>query len=108
MSRLKTLAEEYRTLATLLAPGGMLFLSTLNRTPRAFLTAKIGAEYLLRWLPIGTHDWRRFVTPAELAAMLRQVGLRVTDIAGLVPDALTGQWRTARDTSVNYIVAAQG
>ena len=60
------------TLAALLAPGGKLFLSTLNRTPQSFLAAKVGAEYLLRWLPVGTHDWRRFITPAELGAMLRR------------------------------------
>ncbi len=96
------------TLAALLAPGGKLFLSTLNRTPRSFLAAKVGAEYLLRWLPVGTHDWRRFVTPAELGAMLRQAGLRVTDIAGLVADPLTGRWSTSRNLSVNYLLAAAG
>lgn len=96
------------TLAALLTPGGKLFLSTLNRTPRSFIAAKIGAEYLLRWLPVGTHDWRKFVTPAELGAMLRQVGLRVSDITGLVADPLTGRWRTSRDLSVNYLIAAEG
>ena len=94
------------TLRDLLAPGGKLFLSTLNRTPRSFLAAKVAAEYLLRWLPVGTHDWRRFVTPAELAATLRDLGFRVTDVAGLAPDPLTGQWRTVRDTGVNYLLAA--
>ncbi|MBN8897101.1 MAG: bifunctional 2-polyprenyl-6-hydroxyphenol methylase/3-demethylubiquinol 3-O-methyltransferase UbiG, partial [Rhodospirillales bacterium] len=63
-----------RVLASLLEPDGLLFLSTLNRTRRAFVTAKLGAEYVLRWLPIGTHDWRQFVTPAELGAMLRAAG----------------------------------
>jgi 2-polyprenyl-6-hydroxyphenyl methylase / 3-demethylubiquinone-9 3-methyltransferase len=94
------------TLAALLAPGGKLFLSTLNRTPQSFLAAKVGAEYLLRWLPVGTHDWRRFVTPAELGALLRQAGLRVTDVAGLVADPLTGRWSTSRNVSVNYLLAA--
>jgi 2-polyprenyl-6-hydroxyphenyl methylase / 3-demethylubiquinone-9 3-methyltransferase len=94
-------------LADLLAPGGKLFLSTLNRTPQSFLTAKLGAEYLLRWLPVGTHDWRRFITPVELGAMLRRIGLRVTGIAGLVADPLTGQWKTSRNLSVNYILAAE-
>ena len=96
------------TLAGLLAPGGMLFLSTLNRTPQSFLAAKVGAEYLLRWLPVGTHDWRRFVTPAELGAMVRQAGLRVTDITGLAADPLTGQWSAGRNVSVNYLLAAAG
>ena len=94
------------TLRGLLTPGGTLFLSTLNRTPRAYLAAKVGAEYLLRWLPVGTHDWRRFIRPDELATMLRSVGMRVTDVAGLAPEPLTGRWRTVRDTGVNYLVAA--
>lgn len=93
------------TLRDLLAPGGRLFLSTLNRTPRAWLAAKLGAEYLLRWLPVGTHDWRRFITPAELAGMLRSLGIRVTDVAGLAPDPLRGRWHIVRDTSVNYLLA---
>ncbi len=97
-----------RTLAGLLQPGGLLFLSTLNRTPRSFLSAKVGAEYLLRWLPVGTHDWRKFITPVELGTLLRDAGLRVTDVAGLVPDPLRGGWRTARDLGVNYLMAAEG
>jgi 2-polyprenyl-6-hydroxyphenyl methylase / 3-demethylubiquinone-9 3-methyltransferase len=95
------------TLAALLAPGGKLFLSTLNRTPRSFLAAKVGAEYVLRWLPIGTHDWSRFITPTELDAMLRHAGLRVSDITGLVADPLTGRWSTGRDLSVNYLMLAE-
>jgi 2-polyprenyl-6-hydroxyphenyl methylase/3-demethylubiquinone-9 3-methyltransferase len=96
-----------RTLARLLDPDGLLFLSTLNRTARSFLTAKLGAEYVLRWLPAGTHDWRRFVTPTELADYLRAAGLRPADIAGLLPDPLRGGWRVARDVGVNYIVMAE-
>jgi len=95
------------TLAALLEPGGQLFLSTLNRTPQSFLAAKVGAEYLLRWLPVGTHDWRRFITPVELAAMLRRVGLRITEITGLIPRPLTGTWATGHDLSVNYLLAAE-
>jgi 2-polyprenyl-6-hydroxyphenyl methylase / 3-demethylubiquinone-9 3-methyltransferase len=94
------------TLRDLLQPGGRLFLSTLNRTPQSFIAAKIGAEYLLRWLPVGTHDWRKFITPAELGGMLRHAGLRVADISGLVADPLTGQWKTSRNLAVNYILAA--
>ncbi len=96
------------TLAALLAPGGKLFVSTLNRTPQSFLAAKVGAEYVLRWLPIGTHDWRKFITPAELDDMLRRVGLRVSDITGLVADPLTGRWSVSRNLSVNYLVAVEG
>jgi len=95
------------TLAALLEPGGLLFLSTLNRTPQSFLAAKVAAEYLLRWLPAGTHDWRKFITPAELAGMLRQAGLRVADSMGLVSDPLTGQWRSSRDMTVNYGLIAE-
>jgi 2-polyprenyl-6-hydroxyphenyl methylase/3-demethylubiquinone-9 3-methyltransferase len=96
-----------RILAALLEPGGLLFLSTLNRTGRSFLFAKLGAEYLLRWLPVGTHDWRKFVRPVELGEMLHQAGLRVADAAGLVPDPLRGGWRTSRDMAVNYMMMAE-
>jgi 2-polyprenyl-6-hydroxyphenyl methylase/3-demethylubiquinone-9 3-methyltransferase len=97
-----------RELAGLLAPGGILFLSTLNRTPKSLLVAKVGAEYVLRWLPVGTHDWRRFLTPAELGGHVRAAGLRVADVAGMAFDPLAGLWKTSRDLSVNYIVAAEG
>lgn len=95
-----------QSLAALLEPGGVLAMSTLNRTPRSWLTAKFGAEYVLRMLPVGTHEWRRFITPVELAGMMRAAGLRVTKSAGLVMDPLSGQWRTGRDTGVNYLMAA--
>jgi 2-polyprenyl-6-hydroxyphenyl methylase / 3-demethylubiquinone-9 3-methyltransferase len=93
-----------RVLASLLEPGGMLVMSTLNRTRRSWLTAKIGAEYVLRMLPVGTHDWNAFITPAELAAMLRIAGLRVGPPTGLLADPLTGRWRTGRDMAVNYMM----
>jgi 2-polyprenyl-6-hydroxyphenyl methylase / 3-demethylubiquinone-9 3-methyltransferase len=92
-------------LTRLLEPGGLLFLSTLNRTRRSFLVAKLGAEYVLRLLPVGTHDWRRFLTPVEVAGLLRGAGARVTDTAGLSP-GMNG-WRTTRDLAVNYMVAAE-
>jgi len=94
------------TLRALLAPGGLLFLSTLNRTRRSYLAAKVGAEYLLRWLPPGTHDWRRFIMPDEMGTLLRAAGLRVADLAGLAFDPLSGSWRTGHDLSVNYIAMA--
>lgn len=93
-------------LAALLEPGGTLFLSTLNRTKRSWLIAKFGAEYVLRMLPRGTHDWRAFLSPAELGRMLRAEGLRVADIAGMSYSPLTGRWTTGRDVSVNYILQA--
>lgn len=88
------------------APGAAVFLSTLNRTPRSFLMAVVGAEYLLRLLPVGTHDWRMFVTPGELGAVLRGAGLRVTELAGMSMDPLGGRWRESRDLGVNYIAMA--
>jgi len=101
-------ADFVATLAGLLAPGGLLVLSTLNRTAASFAAAKLGAEYLLRWLPVGTHDWRRFVTPAELAALVRDAGLRVSDVTGLAPAPFAGGWRTGAGTAVNYLLAARG
>ena len=94
-----------RMLAGLLEPGGLLVLSTLNRTRRSWLTAKVGAEYVLRMLPVGTHDWAAFITPAEMAGMLRAAGLRAGPTTGLVPDPFRGQWRTGRDMAVNYMMA---
>jgi 2-polyprenyl-6-hydroxyphenyl methylase / 3-demethylubiquinone-9 3-methyltransferase len=88
-----------------LAPGGLLVVSTLNRTLRSLLTAKIGAEYLVRLLPIGTHDWRQFISPRSLSAMAAAQGLRVVGSAGMTFDPLRRQWRESRDLSVNYIMA---
>jgi 2-polyprenyl-6-hydroxyphenyl methylase/3-demethylubiquinone-9 3-methyltransferase len=93
-----------RVLVSLLEPNGMLVLSTLNRTRRSWLMAKVGAEYVLRMLPVGTHDWKAFITPAELGAMLRAAGLRVGPTIGLVMDPMNGHWRTGRDMSVNYMM----
>jgi 2-polyprenyl-6-hydroxyphenyl methylase/3-demethylubiquinone-9 3-methyltransferase len=101
-------AQFVATLAGLLAPGGLLFISTLNRTRRSYLTAKLGAEYVLRMLPVGTHDWKQFVPPVKLGAMCRLSGLRLADVAGISFDALKGGFRISRDLSVNYIAMAQG
>jgi 2-polyprenyl-6-hydroxyphenyl methylase/3-demethylubiquinone-9 3-methyltransferase len=88
-------------------PGGLLVLSTLNRTMKALAMAKVGAEYVLRWLPAGTHDWRKFVRPHEAAAGLRAGGLVVADATGLVYNPLTDGWRLAkRDLDVNYMMTA--
>jgi 2-polyprenyl-6-hydroxyphenyl methylase/3-demethylubiquinone-9 3-methyltransferase len=94
-----------RILSRLLEPEGVLVMSTLNRTRRSWVTAKAGAEYVLRMLPVGTHDWAAFIAPAELAGMMRAAGLRVARTTGLVMDPLTGQWRTSRDMAVNYMMA---
>jgi 2-polyprenyl-6-hydroxyphenyl methylase / 3-demethylubiquinone-9 3-methyltransferase len=95
------------TLASLLEPGGMLFLSTLNRTNRSWLTAKLGAEYLLRLLPVGTHEWRHFITPPELARLCREAGLRLAETAGLSFEGPGLRFRVSRDLSVNYIALAR-
>ena len=94
-----------RDLTQLLAPGGRVFISTLNRTARSLVVAKWGAEYVLRLLPRGTHDWRRFVTPAELAQLARAAGLRMTDSAGMRYDTLRQRWTLSHDLAVNYIAA---
>ena len=90
-------------LARLVEPGGLLFVSTLNRTLRSLAVAKLGAEYLLRLLPVGTHDWRRFVTPAELGTNAKVAGFRVTEVSGMVFDIRSRQWRAGTDLGVNYI-----
>jgi 2-polyprenyl-6-hydroxyphenyl methylase / 3-demethylubiquinone-9 3-methyltransferase len=92
--------------ATLLAPAGLMIVATLNRTLKSLLLAKIGAEYVLGWLPRGTHDWARFVKPSELAARLRPAGLRVTRLDGAVYDPLQDAWRLAADIDVNYFATA--
>jgi len=88
-----------------LEPGGLLFLSTLNRSLRSLLTAKIGAEYLLRLLPAGTHNWRQFIPPGQLARMAAAAGLQVTESAGMSFDPWRGRWQESRDLSINYIMA---
>ncbi len=96
-----------RLLGRLVEPGGLLFVSTLNRTARSLVVAKLGAEYVLRLLPVGTHDWRRFVTPAELAGYARRAGLRVTGASGMTFNPLTRRWSESRDLAVNYIAALE-
>lgn len=93
-------------LAARVRPGGAVFLSTLNRTARSFALAKIGAEYVLRLLPVGTHDWSLFVRPSELGADLRSAGLRITALAGMTMAPLSGEWRITRDVGVNYLAMA--
>lgn len=92
-------------LAAILKPGGAIVMSTLNRTPKSFAMAIVGAEYLLRWLPRGTHDWRRFLRPSELAGGLRAEEIEIVTVAGMVMDPLSGGWRLSdRDLDVNYIL----
>jgi 2-polyprenyl-6-hydroxyphenyl methylase / 3-demethylubiquinone-9 3-methyltransferase len=92
--------------AQLARPGGALVFSTLNRTPQSFLFGIVGAEYVLRWLPRGTHQWDRFVRPSELAAALRPHALSITALEGLTYQPLAERWRLSRDLSVNYLAFA--
>ncbi len=94
------------SLASLTRPGGLVALSTINRTMRSLAVAKIGAEYVARLLPRGTHDWRRFVTPAELGRELRAAGFRPVATAGMSMRLHSGNWAESRDLTVNYIAAA--
>ena len=94
-----------RAAATLVKPGGQVFFSTLNRNPKSYLFAVIGAEYLLRLLPRGTHDYDKFITPAELSQFIRQAGLEVNGLKGMGYNPLTKIYSLNDDTSVNYLVA---
>lgn len=93
--------------ATMVKPGGWVFFSTLNRNPKSFLFAIIGAEYLLNLLPRGTHSYESFIRPSELAAAIRQSGLDLSRMAGLTYNPLTQHYSLTDDTSVNYLVATR-
>ena len=91
----------------LLKPGGLMICSTLNRNPKSFAMAIVGAEHIMRWLPKGTHDWRKFITPDELYGLLRGAGLDPVDRKGFVFNPLGWSWSiSARDLSVNYVTAS--
>lgn len=93
--------------AKLLAPGGIMFLATLNRTPKAFALAILGAEYVLGWLPRGTHEFDKFLKPKELEAPLTAAGLMCDLPQGVSFNPLTDSWRLTKDTSVNYMLVAR-
>ena len=95
------------TCKSLLKPGGLIVCSTLNRNAKSFLAAIVGAEWVMRWLPKGTHDWVKFITPDELNSLMSKAGLRPMDRKGFVLNPITMQWSiSARDLSVNYVAAA--
>jgi 2-polyprenyl-6-hydroxyphenyl methylase/3-demethylubiquinone-9 3-methyltransferase len=96
----------FAALGALIRPGGAFIGATLNRTARSFALAIVGAEYLLGWLPRGTHDWQRFVRPSEFVLGLRRHGLVTTRLAGLGYDPRRGDWAESADLSVNYMLAA--
>jgi 2-polyprenyl-6-hydroxyphenyl methylase/3-demethylubiquinone-9 3-methyltransferase len=91
----------------LVRPGGWVFFSTINRNPKAFLFAIVGAEYVLRLLPRGTHEYAKFIRPSELATMARRAGLDVVEILGLTYNPLTKRFALGRDTDVNFLVACR-
>jgi 2-polyprenyl-6-hydroxyphenyl methylase/3-demethylubiquinone-9 3-methyltransferase len=97
-----------RDCAAMLKPGGLMIVATLNRTLKAFALAKVGAEYVLRWLPAGTHDWNKFLKPEELRGFLApelfKAPLMVDGPFGVVFDPLTGRWSQSHDTDVNYMM----
>lgn len=96
-----------RACRDLLRPGGLMITSTINRTARSFALAIVGAEWVMRWLPKGTHDWRKFITPDELFDLLRAAGLDPVDRTGMVFDPLRWEWSLShRDLSVNYVTAS--
>jgi 2-polyprenyl-6-hydroxyphenyl methylase/3-demethylubiquinone-9 3-methyltransferase len=95
-----------KQVSPLVKPGGLMIMSTLNRTLKAYALVIIGAELILRWLPPGTHNWARFVTPDELRSALRGAGLAPTDVTGMVYNPLADEWRLARDSDVNYFATA--
>lgn len=93
--------------AALVKPGGRLVMSTLNRTAKSFVFAIVGAEYVLRWLPRGTHQWEKFLRPSELTEGLEGAGLSVFDLTGVAYNPLSDDWHLSRDMAVNYMLCAE-
>ena len=95
------------TCATMVKPGGLMIIATLNRTLKSFALAIVGAEYVLRWLPRGTHQWDKFVTPVELEAAIEHSGLQVTGERGVIYNPFADRWQLSSDMDVNYMLVAQ-
>ena len=93
--------------AAMVRPGGLMIAATLNRTLKSFALAIVGAEYILRWLPVGSHRWDKFVTPNELEIAMEQGGLRVTGSQGVIYNILADRWQLSSDTDVNYMLVAE-
>jgi 2-polyprenyl-6-hydroxyphenyl methylase/3-demethylubiquinone-9 3-methyltransferase len=93
--------------AEMVEPGGLMIAATINRTLKSFALAIVGAEYVLRWLPRGTHQWEKFVTPDELEIAMERAGLRTTDERGVIYNLLADRWELSTDTDVNYMVLGE-
>jgi len=102
------IAQFVEVSSKLLKPGGLMVWATLNRTAKSFAFAIIGAEYILRWLPRGTHDWHKFLKPSELCAHLRNCGIEVTEMTGMTMNPLTFSWQLSpQDLAVNYLLVGK-
>ncbi len=93
--------------ASMVKPGGLMIAATLNRTLKSFALAIVGAEYILRWLPVGSHQWDKFVTPNELEIAMERGGLRVTGEQGVIYNLLRDEWQLSTDMDVNYMLTAE-
>jgi len=93
--------------AAMVKPGGLMIAATLNRTLKSFALAIVGAEYILRWLPVGSHSWDKFVTPNELEIAMERGGLRVTGEQGVIYNLFRDEWQLSSDTDVNYMLTAE-
>ena len=96
-----------KSCAAMLKPGGHLFVSTINRNPKSFLFAIVGAEYVLNMLPKGTHEWKKFIRPSEMSDFLRQAGLDVRELTGMTYNPITKSYKLGRDVDVNYLMHAR-
>ncbi len=99
-------AELVNTLAKLVRPGGLLIMSTINRTPKSYALAIIGAEYILRWLPVGTHQWDKFIRPSQLQSFMHAASLDQFASMGVIYNPFLDRWSLSDDTSVNYMASA--
>ena len=96
-----------KTCQNLAKPGGLVIFSTLNRTAKSYAIAILGAEYIMRWLPIGTHEWKKFLTPGELGSHMRTADLHLTDISGMTFNPLSWSWSLSKDLDVNYFISCK-
>ncbi|KRW82808.1 bifunctional 2-polyprenyl-6-hydroxyphenol methylase/3-demethylubiquinol 3-O-methyltransferase UbiG [Marinobacter sp. P4B1] len=96
-----------KSCAAMLRPGGHLFVSTINRNPKSFLFAIVGAEYVLNMLPKGTHEWKKFIRPSEMSDYLRHAGLDVRELTGMTYNPITKSYKLGRDVDVNYLMHAR-